>query len=91
LPNSALVPTESLQKVQVESEVESLAEIKEEPIKEVVVNPAEIEVVEQAITVTGVNQQLALHYKYKTRIGRSNCGWQKIDEPHKSNNLGCNH
>src|SRR6188768_2026922 len=52
LPNSALVPTESLQKVQVESEVESLAEIKEEPIKEVVVNPAEIEVVEQAITVT---------------------------------------
>jgi hypothetical protein len=33
LPNSALVPTESLQKVQVESEVESLAEIKEEPIK----------------------------------------------------------
>ncbi len=59
LPNSALVPTESLQKVQVESEVESLAEIKEEPIKEVVVNPAEIEVVEQAITVTGVKSTVS--------------------------------
>jgi len=59
LPNSALVPTESLQKVQVEGEVESRAEIKEEPIKEVVVNPAEIEVVEEAITVTGVKSTIS--------------------------------
>ena len=59
LPNSALVPTESLQKVQVEGEVESLTEIKEEPIKEVVVNPAEIEVVEEAITVTGVKSTVS--------------------------------
>jgi hypothetical protein len=87
LPNSALVPTESLQKVQVESEVESLAEIKEEPIKEVVVNPAEIEVVEQAITVTGVKSTVSPTYKYKTRIGRSNCGWQKSMSPTKATTL----
>ena len=59
LPNSALVPTESLQKVQVEGEAESLAEIKEEPIKEVrAADLEEIEVVE-AITVTGVKSTIS--------------------------------
>jgi hypothetical protein len=37
LPNSALIPTESLQKVKVESVVASTVEIREEPIKEGVV------------------------------------------------------
>jgi len=60
LPNSALVPTESLQKIQVEGEVESLAEIKKEPIKEVrVADLEEIEVVETPITVTGVKSTIS--------------------------------
>jgi hypothetical protein len=87
LPNSALVPTESLQKVQVESEVESLAEIKEEPIKEVVVNPAEIEVVEQAITVTGVNQQLALHTSTKPELVEVTVVGKKSMSPTKATTL----
>ena len=59
-PNSALVQTESLQKVKVEGEVESLAEIREEPIKEVrVVDLEEIEVVEAPITVTGVKSTVS--------------------------------
>ena len=60
LPNSALVPTESLQKVQVEGEVESLAEIREEPIKEVkVTDLEEIKVEEEALTVTGVKSTVS--------------------------------
>jgi len=60
LPNSALVPTESLQKIQVEGEVESLAEIKKEPIKEVrIADLEEIEVVETPITVTGVKSTIS--------------------------------
>jgi len=59
-PNSALIPTESLQKVQVEGEVESLAEIREEPIKEVkVTDLEEIKVEEEAITVTGVKSTVS--------------------------------
>ncbi|HEY5774102.1 MAG TPA: M56 family metallopeptidase [Chitinophagaceae bacterium] len=59
-PNSALIQTESLQKVKVEGEVESLAEIREEPIKEVrVVDLEEIEVVEAPITVTGVKSTVS--------------------------------
>jgi len=55
LPNSAVIPTESLQKVKVEGVVESLVEIREEPTKEVrVANLEEIEVVEEAITVAAV-------------------------------------
>jgi hypothetical protein len=60
LPNSALIPTESLQKVKVEGVVESEVEIKEEPIKEVrVANPLETEVVEEAIAVTGVKSTVS--------------------------------
>src|SRR5215204_477220 len=54
LPNSALVPTESLQKIKVENVVGSTVEVNEEPIKEVGVADLEIEEVEEAITVTGV-------------------------------------
>ena len=60
LPNSALIPTESLQKIQVEGEVESLAEIREEPIKEVkIADLEEIKVEEEAITVTGVKSTVS--------------------------------
>jgi hypothetical protein len=52
LPNSALVPTESLQKVNVENVVASTVEVSEE--QEVRVADVEIEVVEEPITVTGV-------------------------------------
>jgi len=52
LPNSALVPTESLQKVNVENVVASTVEVSEE--QEVRVADLEIEVVEEPITVTGV-------------------------------------
>jgi beta-lactamase regulating signal transducer with metallopeptidase domain len=61
LPNSALVPTGSLQKVQVDGEVETLAEIKEEPIKELSVADLDIEKIEvaEAITVTGVKSTVS--------------------------------
>ena len=52
LPNSALVPTESLQKVKVENVVASTVEVSEE--QEVRVADLEIEVVEEPITVTGL-------------------------------------
>jgi BlaR1 peptidase M56 len=53
LPNSALVPTTSLQKV--EGEIVNLAEIRKEPLKDVrVASSVKGEVVEEAITVTGV-------------------------------------
>ena len=59
LPNSALIPTESLQKVKVENVVTSTVEVSEEPIKEVKVADLEIEVVEEPITVTGVKSTVS--------------------------------
>ena len=60
LHNSALIPTETLQKVKVENVIETEVEVKEEPVNEVkVVNPVEIEVVEEAITVTGVKSTVS--------------------------------
>ena len=59
LPNSALAPTESLQKVKVENVVASTVEVNEEPIKEVKVADLEIEVVEEPITVTGVKSTVS--------------------------------
>ena len=59
LPNSALVPTESLQKVKVENVVASTVEVSEEPINEVKVADLEIEVVEEPITITGVKSTVS--------------------------------
>lgn len=54
LPNSALVPTRSLQKVKVDNVVESEVRIKNEPLEEVRIDNSTEEVVEEAITVTNV-------------------------------------
>jgi len=59
LPTSALVPTESLEKVEVEDEVESLAEIREEPKKVEGVVVEERQLVEEVITVAGVRSTVS--------------------------------
>ena len=58
-PNSALVPTESLQKVKVENVVASEVEVKEVPIKELTVTNIEEGEVMEAITVTGVKSTVS--------------------------------
>jgi len=59
LPNSALIPTESLLKVKVENVVASTVEVKEEPKEVRVADLDEKEVVEEPITVTGVKSTLS--------------------------------
>jgi hypothetical protein len=67
LPNSVLIPTESLQKVEVEEVAVSEVQIKEEPIKEVIVaNSVKGEVVEEAITVTGVKSTITPSFTITT-------------------------
>src|SRR6187551_1525552 len=86
LPNSALVPTESLQKVKVENVVASTVEVSEEPIKEVRVADLEIEVVEEPITVTGIKSTVS-PASTKTELAEVTVVGKKSVSPTKTTTL----
>ncbi len=86
LPNSALIPTESLQKVKVENVVASTVEVSEEPIKEVRVADLEIEVVEEPITVTGIKSTVS-PASTKTELAEVTVVGKKSVSPTKTTTL----